>query len=185
MANAQALPPANTIFGLMAEFDDPSGLVAAAKRTYAAGYRQIDTFSPYPIEEAWEAIGQHDRRLSLIVLAGGLAGLLSGIGLQEWVHNIAYPINVAGKPLNSWPQFIPVTFELTILFAALAGVIGMILLNGLPMPYHPVFNVARFERASRDKFFLLVESTDPKFDRQQTHDFLKGLNPSEINEVEP
>ena len=183
MANVQALPPA--VYGLMAEFDDPGGLVKAAKQTYAAGYRQIDTFSPYPIEEAWEAIGQHDTRLSKIVLGGGLTGLLSGLALQEWVHNIAYPINIAGKPLNSWPQFIPVTFELTILFAALSGVIGMILLNGLPMPYHPVFNVARFERASRDKFFLLVESTDPKFDREQTREFLKGLNASEVSEVEP
>ena len=183
MDHAQALTP--TIYGLMAEFDDPNGLVSAAKQTYAAGYRQIDTFSPYPIEEAWEAIGQHDRRLSLIVLVGGIVGLLSGLGLQEWVHNVAYPMNIAGKPLNSWPQFVPVTFELTILFAALSGVIGMILLNGLPMPYHPVFNVARFEHASRDKFFLLVEATDPKFDRQQTRAFLHGLNPSEINEVEP
>jgi hypothetical protein len=183
MANVQALPPA--VYGLMAEFDDPGGLVKAAKQTYAAGYRQIDTFSPYPIEEAWEAIGQHDTRLSKIVLGGGLTGLLSGLALQEWVHTIAYPINIAGKPLNSWPQFIPVTFELTILFAALSGVIGMILLNGLPMPYHPVFNVARFERASRDKFFLLVESTDPKFDREQTREFLKGLNASEVSEVEP
>jgi hypothetical protein len=169
----------------MAEFNDPGGLVSAAKRTYAEGYRKIDAFSPYPIEEAWEAIGQHDRRLSLIVLGGGLAGLLTGLALQEWVHQIAYPINIAGKPLNSWPQFVPVIFELTILFAALAGAIGMILLNGLPMPYHPVFNVARFERASRDKFFLLVESADPKFDRMQTLDFLKTLNASEINEVEP
>ena len=183
MANVQALPPA--VYGLLAEFDDPGGLVKAAKQTYAAGYRQIDTFSPYPIEEAWEAIGQHDTRLSKIVLGGGLTGLLSGLALQEWVHNIAYPINIAGKPLNSWPQFIPVTFELTILFAALSGVIGMILLNGLPMPYHPVFNVARFERASRDKFFLLVESADPKFDREQTREFLKGLNASEVSDVEP
>ena len=183
MANVQALPPA--VYGLMAEFDDPGGLVKAAKQTYAAGYRQIDTFSPYPIEEAWEAIGQHDTRLSKIVLGGGLTGLLSGLALQEWVHTIAYPINIAGKPLNSWPQFIPVTFELTILFAALSGVIGMILLNGLPMPYHPVFNVARFERASRDKFFLLVESTDPKFDREQTREFLKGLNATEVSDVEP
>lgn len=185
MANAHALPAANTIYGLMAEFDDPGGLVSAAKSTYAAGYRNIDTFSPYPIEEAWEAIGQHDRRLSMIVLGGGITGLLSGLALQEWVHNVAYPMNIAGKPLNSWPQFIPVTFELTILFAALSGVIGMILLNGLPMPYHPVFNVERFERASRDKFFLLVESTDPKFDREQTRDFLKGLNATEVSDVEP
>jgi hypothetical protein len=173
------------IYGLMAEFDDPGGLVHAAKRVYAEGYRNIDTFSPYPIEEAWEAIGQHDRRMSVIVLAGGLAGLLTGVGLQEWVHLFAYPINIAGKPLNSWPQFVPVTFELTILFASIAGVIGMLALNGLPMPYHPVFNVARFERATRDKFFLLVEAADPKFDRAKTRDFLKGLNASEVSEVEP
>jgi len=183
MDASHALPSAP--YGLMAEFDDPNALVHAAKRTYEAGYRRIDAFSPYPIEEAWEAIGQHDRRLSFIVLAGGLTGLLTGIGLQEWVHQLAYPMNIAGKPLNSWPQFVPVTFELTILFAALAAVIGMIVLNGLPEPYHPVFNVPRFEHASRDKFFLLVESADPKFDRAKTLDFLKGLNPSEVNEVEP
>jgi hypothetical protein len=183
MDTAHTLPPA--VYGLLAEFDDPNSLVQAAKRVYAAGYRRIDTFSPYPIEEAWEAIGHHDRRLSKIVLAGGLTGLLTGIGLQEWVHELAYPINIAGKPLNSWPQFVPVCFELTILFAALSAVLGMIILNGLPAPYHPAFNVPRFERASRDKFFLLVESDDPKFDRQATLEFLKGLNPSEINEVEP
>ena len=183
MDTAHTLPPA--IFGLLAEFDDPKSLVQAAKRVYAAGYRQIDTFSPYPIEEAWEAIGHHDRRLSFIVLAGGLTGLLTGYGLQEWVHQIAYPVNIAGKPLNSWPQFIPVMFELTILFAAIAAVLGMIVLNGLPQPYHPAFNVERFERASRDKFFLIVESEDPKFDRQATADFLKGLNATEVSEVEP
>lgn len=183
MDTARALPPA--IYGLLAEFDDPTSLVQAAKRVYAAGYRRIDTFSPYPIEEAWEAIGHHDRRLSAIVLGGGLTGLLAGIGLQEWVHNVAYPVNIAGKPLNSWPQFIPVTFEMTILFAALSAVLGMIVLNGLPQPYHPAFNVERFERASRDKFFLIVESDDPKFDRQATADFLKGLNATEVSEVEP
>jgi hypothetical protein len=183
MDTSHALPPAT--YGLLAEFDDPSALVAAAKQTYAAGYRRIDAFSPYPIEEAWEAIGQHDRRLSFIVLAGGLTGLLTGIGLQEWVHQLAYPINIAGKPLNSWPQFVPVMFELTILFAAISAVLGMIILNGLPQPYHPVFNVKRFEHASRDKFFLLVESTDPKFDRAHTLDFLKGLDASEVNEVDP
>ncbi|HEY2431799.1 MAG TPA: DUF3341 domain-containing protein [Vicinamibacterales bacterium] len=183
MDTARTLPPA--IYGLMAEFDDPKSLVEAARRVYAAGYRKLDTFTPYPIEEAWEAIGHHDRRLSPIVLAGGITGLLTGIGLQEWVHEIAYPVNIAGKPLNSWPQFVPVTFELTILFAAIAGVIGMIALNGLPQPYHPAFNVERFEHASRDKFFLLVESEDPKFDRTATADFLKGLHATEVSEVEP
>jgi len=173
------------IYGLMAEFDTPAALVAAAKRVYAAGYRKIDTFSPFPVEEAWEAIGHRDRRMSFIVLMGGLVGGLGGYGLEYWVHTMAYPINVAGKPLNSWPQFIPVTFEMTILIAALSAVIGMIVLNGLPMPYHPVFNVPRFEHASRDKFFLLIESNDPKFDRQRTLEFLKGLDASEINEVAP
>ena len=179
------MPTRAAVYGLLAEFDTPAQLVAAAARAHGEGYRRMDTFSPFPIEEAWEAIGHHDRRLSLIVLIGGLIGGLSGYGLEYWVHAIAYPINIAGKPLNSWPQFIPVTFEMTILFAALSAVLGMVVLNGLPMPYHPVFNVPRFEHASRDKFFLLVESTDPKFDRQGTLEFLKGLDPSEINEVEP
>jgi hypothetical protein len=172
-------------YGLLAEFDTPAALVAAAKRAHAEGYRKLDTFSPFPIEEAWEAIGHQDRRLSLIVLMGGIVGGLTGYGLEYWVHTMAYPINIAGKPLNSWPQFIPVTFEMTILIAALSAVLGMIVLNGLPMPYHPVFNVPRFEHASRDKFFLLVESNDPKFDRQRTLEFLKGLDANEVNEVEP
>jgi hypothetical protein len=184
MDTSQTLPPA--IYGVMAEFETPTALVEAARQAYAAGYRKLDTFSPYPIEEAWEAIGHHDRRMSMIVLGGGLTGLLAGIGLQEWVHEIAYPINVAGKPLNSWPQFVPVTFEMTILFAALAAVIGMIFLNGLPMPYHPVFNVQRFaEHASRDRFYLLVEAADPKFDRKQTFEFLKGLKAAEVSDVAP
>jgi len=184
MDTSKTLPPA--IYGVMAEFETPAALVAAARRTYAAGYRRMDTFSPFPVEEAWEAIGHHDRRMSAVVLGGGLLGLLTGIGLQEWVHQLAYPINIAGKPLNNWPQYVPVTFELTILFAAIAAVIGMIVLNGLPMPYHPVFNVQRFaEHASRDRFFLLVEAADPKFDKQQTMDFLKGLNPAGVSEVEP
>jgi hypothetical protein len=183
MDTAHTLPPA--VYGVMAEFEDAKSLVQAARRVYAAGYRRIDTFSPYPIEEAWEAIGHHDKRLSFIVLAGGIVGLLSGLGLQEWVSFLAYPVNIAGKPLNSWPQFIPVTFELTILFAALAAVLGMIVLNDLPQPYHPVFNVPGFDRASRDRFFLIVESDDPKFDRTGTAEFLKGLNATEVNEVEP
>ena len=183
MDTAHTLPAA--IYGLLAEFDTPKQLVDAAKRAYAAGYRRMDTFSPFPIEEAWEAIGHHDRRLSPIVLAGGITGLLTGFALEEWVSGIAYPVNIAGKPFNSWPQFIPVMFELTILFASLAAVIGMIVLNGLPQPYHPAFNVERFEHASRDKFFLLVESEDPKFDRAATADFLKGLNATEVSEVEP
>ena len=173
------------LHGVLAEFDNPTSLLNAAHKAREAGYRDLDAFTPYPIEEISDAIGFHDRRLSKIVLGGGLAGMLAGYGLQYWVHAITYPINVAGKPPNSWPQFVPVTFELTILFSALAAVIGMIVLNGLPMPYHPVFNVPRFSNASRDRFFLLVEATDPKFDRKQTMDFLKTLQAREVNEVEP
>jgi hypothetical protein len=184
MSTAKTLPA--SIYGVMAEFETPAALVVAAERTYAAGYRNMDTFSPFPVEGAWEAMEHHDRRLSPIVLLGGLVGMVTGYGLQLWVHASAYPINVAGKPLNSWPQFIPVTFEMTILFAAITAVLAMVTLNGLPMPYHPVFNVARFaEHASRDRFFLLVEAADPKFDKQQTMDFLKGLNPAGVSEVEP
>jgi ActD protein len=176
---------AAALHGILAEFDNPTALLDAARKTREAGYRDLDAFTPYPIEEVAEAIGFHDRRLSKVVLGGGLTGMLTGYGLQYWVQAITYPVNVAGKPLNSWPQFIPVTFELTILFAAFAAVVGMIVLNGLPMPYHPVFNVPRFVSASRDRFFLLVEATDPKFDRKQTMDFLKTLQAKEVSEVEP
>ena len=177
---------ADTIYGLLAEFDDPGSLVKAAERTYQSGYRQMDTFSPYPVEGAWEAMEAHDHRLSKIVLGGGILGGCTGYGLEYWVHAITYPTNIAGKPLNSWPQFIPVTFELTILFGAISAVLALVVLNGFPQPYHPVFNVKRFaEHATRDKFFLLIEAADPKFDRERTFEFMKGLNPSEINEVEP
>ena len=183
MDAAHSLPPAT--YGLLAEFETPSALVAAARRAYEAGYRRMDTFSPFPVEEAWEAIGHHDRRLSLIVLCGGIAGLLTGLGLQEWVHRVAYPINIAGKPLNSWPQFIPVTFETTVLGAALTAFIGMWALNKLPQPYHPVFNVDAFGRASTDRFFLVIETTDPRFERHTTWKFLEGLHPVGVSEVAP
>jgi len=172
-----------SVYGLLAEFDTPADLVAATRRVHAEGYRKIDTFSPFPVEEAWEAMHHHDKRLSLIVLLGGLTGMVSDYGLEYWVHTMAYPVNVAGKPLNSWPQFIPVMFELTILFAAIAGVIGMIALNGLPQPYHPAFNVPRFAMASRNRFFLCIESTDPLFDRSKTSEFLETLEPKEVSEV--
>jgi hypothetical protein len=168
----------------MAEFDDPSSLVAAARRTYAEGYRRFDSYSPFPIHELFDAMQCHDRRVPLFVLLGGIAGAIAGFGLQSWVSAVAYPLNIGGRPYISWPMFIPVTFEVTILFAALTAVLSWIALNGLPMPYHPVFNVARFARASQDRFFLAIEATDPKFDRTRTFEFLKGLGAREINEVE-
>jgi hypothetical protein len=173
------------IYGLMAEFDDANALVEATKRTYDAGYRKVDAYSPFPIEPAWEALHADDRRVQLLVLCGGIFGAFAGFGLCYWTQVIAYPLNIGGRPLNSWPSFIPVTFEVTILIASFTAVIAMFALNGLPMPYHPVFNVPAFARASQDRFFLAIEATDPKFDRSQTFEFLKGLGPKEVNEVEP
>ena len=171
-------------YGLMAEFDNPSDAVAAARRVYDEGYRRIDAFSPYPVEELSEAVGVHSTKMPLIVLIGGIAGLLAGFALQYYTHVIDYPLNVGGKPFFSWPAFVPITFETTVLGAALSAVFGMLALNGLPEPYHPVFNTPNFALASRDRFFLLVESTDPKFDREQTRHFLKGLGALEVNDVE-
>ena len=176
--------PTPKMYGLMAEFDDANALVEAAKRTYAEGYRKLDTYSPFPIEPAWEALGVHDRPVSFFVLCGGIVGMISGFGLCYWVSTTAYPLNIGGRPLNSWPAFIPVTFELTVLIASFAAVISMLALNGLPMPYHPVFNVPSFVRASQDRFFLAIEATDPKFDRARTFEFLKSLAPHEVTEVE-
>ncbi len=177
-----ATPKHRAIYGLMAEFEDPNALVAAAHRAREAGYRRMDAYSPLPIEELHEAIGQHTK-LPLIVLIGGLVGCLSGYLLQFWVSTMAYPINVGGKPLHSWPAFIPVTFECTILGAALSAVLGMLALNGLPQPYHPVFNVARFALASRNRFFLCIEARDAKFDLAHTRAFLETLGPREVTTV--
>ena len=172
------------LFGLMAEFPDPTSLVQATRRTHEEGYRNIDAYTPFPIHELVEAFHAHDHRVQRNVLLGGILGGCTGFGLCYWVSTTAYPLNIGGRPLNSWPSFIPVTFELTILFASFAAVLSWILLSGLPMPYHPVFNVKRFvEKASEDGFFLTIESADPKFDRQRTWDFLKGLGAREINEI--
>lgn len=171
------------LHGLMAEFDNASDLVQAAHRAHQAGYRRMDAYSPFPIEELSEAIGFHHTNVPLVVLIGGLLGGLSGFLMQYWISVINYPVNIAGRPLNSWPAFIVVTFEMTILGAALFAVLGMLALNGLPMPYHPVFNVERFAFASKDRFFLCIEARDPRFDRKATEDFLLSLNPRAVTEV--
>ena len=169
----------------MAEFETPTELVAAARRTYDEGYRKFDSYSPFPIHEIFDAMRLHDRRVPLMVLGGGIMGLLAGLGLQVWVSAVAYPLNIGGRPYLSWPMFVPVTFELTILFAAFAAVFGMFALNGLPMPYHPVFNVPRFTaHASQDGFFLAIEAADPKFDPAGTRAFLQSLGAKEVNDVE-
>ena len=166
----------------MAEFDSPTALVAAARGAREAGYRKMDAYSPFPIEELSEVLHHRDR-LPLVVLIGGVVGGASGFLFQYWASAIDYPINVGGRPLLSWPSFIPVTFEMTILVAAFAAVLGMLGLNGLPMPYHPVFNVPRFEYASRNRFFLCIESADPLFSKEGTGKFLEGLEPREVCEV--
>ena len=172
------------LYGVMAEFENPSDLVAAARRTYEAGYRRINGYSPYPIEELSEAIGFTHTSLPLIVFIGGLLGGLGGFFMQYWMEVIDYPLNVGGKPYNSWPAFIPIMFECTVLCAAFAAVLGMLVLNKLPQPYHPVFNAPNFALATRDRFFLVVEANDPQFEHETVVGLMKSLNAQDVCDVE-
>jgi ActD protein len=171
------------IYGIMAEFDSATALVEAARKTHDAGYRKIDAYSPFPVEELAEAIGFHTNRVALVTLIGAIVGGLSGYLMQYWMNGVNYPVIVGGKPPHSWPAFIPITFEMTILFGGISAVLGMLALNGLPMPYHPVFNVPRFAMATKDRFFLIVFSTDPKYNPATTRAFLESLQPRSISEV--
>jgi Protein of unknown function (DUF3341) len=171
------------IYGIMAEFDSASDLVAAARKTHESGYRKIDAYSPFPVEELAEAIGFHTNRVALVTLIGAISGGLTGYLMQYWMNAVNYPVIVGGKPPHSWPAFIPITFEMTILFGGISAVLGMLALNGLPMPYHPVFNVPRFVVATKDRFFLIVFSTDPKYDPAGTRKFLESLGCRSISEV--
>src|SRR3989442_2347111 len=171
-------------YGLMAEFEEPERLVAAAHRAREAGYHKMDAYTPFPVEGLAEALGFRHTRVPMIVLIGGIVGCIGGFFMQYYIAVIDYPLNIGGRPLNSWPAFVVVTFEMTVLAAALSAVLGMLALNGLPMPHHPVFNAPRFALASKDRFFLVIESTDPKFDLQGTRDFLKSLGCREVMDVE-
>ena len=175
--------PGTSLFGVMAEFDRSDDLIAAVHRARSSGYTCMDAYTPYPIEELQHALGHRKSSLPWLVLGGGIVGGVGGFFLQYWVSVVAYPLNVGGRPLNSWPSFIPVSFECTILVAAVAAVFGMLALNGLPMPHHPVFNVRRFALASRDRYFLCIESRDPKFDAPETAQFLWTLEPTHVAEV--
>lgn len=167
----------------MAEFETPGQLVAAARRTREAGFKNFDAYTPYPIHELDEAMDLHDNRVSKCTLIAGILGGTGGFSLAYWVSAIVWPLNIGGRPVNSIPMFIPITFECTILAAGLTAAISMLVMNGLPSPYHPVFNVERFANASRSKFFLCIESEDPKFDRARTLSFLESLGPEDIAEV--
>ena len=183
MSHGATLSHPSGVHGILVEFDTPEELIEACHRTYAAGYRKMDAYAPIPVEGLAEAIGYKRNKVALCVLIGGLTGVVGGFGLLEWITNVAYPHNVGGRPMNSWPAFIPITFECMILLSALTALVSMLAMNGLPRPYHSLFNVPAFERASIDKFFLCIESSDPKFDPAGTARFLEGLGGNEVSVV--
>jgi len=173
------------IYGLVAEFPNITTLTHAAHAAYQAGYRRMDAYTPFPSEELTEALGVRQTRLPFLVLAGGVLGAVGGYALQYYSMALAYPnLNVGGRhPGESWPAFVPVMFEVTVLCAALVAVLGMLALNRLPQPYHPLFHVERFSLATGDRFFLCIEAADPKFDLERTRAFLLSLAPMECTEV--
>ena len=171
------------IHGVIAEFEGPEQLVEAAQRAYAEGYRMMDAYTPFPVHGLADAIGHRGVRLPRFVLLGGIAGGLGGFLMQAYANVYDYPMNIGGRPYFAWPAYIPITFETTILGAVVTAVFGMLLLNGLPQPYHPVFNVPNFEMASRSHFFLCIEAADPRYDNTGTRKFLESLGPTSVSEV--
>jgi hypothetical protein len=171
-------------WGVLGEFETPEGLLHAARRAREVGYRRMDAYTPFPIHGLSDAMGFRPTKLPLVVLAGAVIGCATALGTMWFSATIHYPINVAGKPFASWPMFIPITFEATVLFAALFAVFGMLGMNGLPMPYHPIFNAPRFAFASRDRFFLCIESRDPRFQEDDVRTFLVGLGAKDVEAVE-
>ncbi|MGE3275974.1 MAG: DUF3341 domain-containing protein [Vicinamibacterales bacterium] len=173
----------NPLHGVMAEFDSVQELVAAARRAVAEGYRRAEAYTPFPVEELNDILHVKRTRLPKVILAGGILGMLSGFALQYFISVIDFPLNVGGRPLASWIAFIVPSYELTILFSAIAAAVGMLAFNGLPQPYHPVFNVPRFALASSDRFFLVIEAADPKFDHAGTARFLEDLGAKGVYDV--
>jgi len=169
----------------MAEFESPEALLEAVRQTRAAGYRRFDAYTPFPDDELIEAMELGSTLIPPPVLLGGMLGGAGGFFMMWFANVVHYPLNVGGRPLNSWPAFVPITFELTVLLAALTAFGVMLVLNKLPMPYHPVFNVPDFERASADRFFLCIEASDAKFDLSATRAFLNTLHPRLVLEVPP
>ena len=175
---------ASKVFGIIAEFATTDDLIAAARKTREAGYKDFDAYSPIPVHGLYEAMGGTRSILAWLVLGAGIVGGLGGFYLQHWISGITYPLNIGGRPYFSWPSFIPVTFECAVLLAGLTSLIAMILLNGLPKLYHPVFNAKNFEKATNDGFFLCIEEVDERFDAAKTRAFLESLNAVDVSEVE-
>ena len=182
---ANHLTQDSALYGLLAEFERPEQLAEAARQARQAGYRRMDAYAPIPVHGLAEILGCARTRLPWLTLFGGLLGAAVGYGMQYYAAVLAYPLNVGGRPLHSWPAFMPIVFELTVLSASLFTVLGMLALNGLPMPYHPVFNVPEFRMASRNRFFLCIEARDPLFELGRTRQFLESLHPKTVKEVEP
>jgi hypothetical protein len=172
------------LYGVAAEFKDAESVVAAAKAAHKAGYRKMDAYTPYAVEGLDEALGMQNTRLGWVVLAMGITGILTGFFMQLYANASFYPLNIGGKPFNSWPNFIVITFETTIIFSAFTAGLFMLGRNGLPRLYHPIFNTPNFEAATRDKFFLCIEARDPRFELGETTRFLEGLSPERVSEVE-
>ena len=171
------------LFGMIAEYTEPEQLVEATKKAYAAGYRKMDGYSPFPIADMSEALHLRGTGVPPAVFLGGVLGAISGFGMAYIASAVHYPLNIGGRPFVSWQSFIPITFELMILFAAFANLGAMLALNGLPLPYHPIFNAKRFERASTDRFFLCIEATDPQYDEAKTRALLEATAPVEVSLV--
>ncbi len=171
------------LYGLMAEFQEDKDIIEAARHAFAAGYRQMDAYTPFPVEGLAEELGSHSTTVPLWTLLGGVAGGLGAYFMQWYSLAVLYPFNIGERPRNSWPMFIPITFELTVLIASFSALVAMLALNRLPEPHHPVFNTPGFERATRDRFFLCIEAADEKFALEETKAFLARLNPLRVTEV--
>ncbi len=183
-AKAPKVSTEPTLYGLIAEFDNADALLAAAEKTRDAGYKKFEAYTPMPIHGLDEAVGYRGTRLPWVIFGAGLLGASGMFAFQTWINLSAYPMNIGGRPLFSWPAFIPATFEGMVLLAAFAAVFGMIAACGLPRPYHPVFNAPNFERASVDRFFLCIEAADPKFELKRTRQFLESLEPLAVSTVD-
>lgn len=184
MSHGHAADASPKLWGLMAEFEDEEGIVHATEQAVNAGYKRVEAYTPYPVEQIFDLLHLHKNNVALVILITGLVGCAVGFFMQYFAAAIHYPLNVGGRPFNSWPAFIPVMFECTVLFASFGAIVGMLVMNGLPRPHHPVFELERFQYALQDRFFLYIDAEDAQFDLHATRQFLESLKPYEVSEVE-